>query len=151
MDQSLSHRPSPGLSSAYLWPLSVWLTASLLIHTRRLPHSPAALTKKKHLPHIPYSMTTTISGGRFASETSPPPRLHSLRVCNLCGMQTYTWALHDYSLPLLGLPQAHSCPELESYMYKQFVILLRKLGRFHAPGPAGRIGTHPLSVASLWV
>lgn len=58
MDQSLSYQPSPGLSSAYLWPLSVWLTASLLVHTWRLLHSPAVLPPQD-------SMTTTISGGAF--------------------------------------------------------------------------------------
>lgn len=70
----------PGLSSAYLWPLSVWLTASLLIHTPRLQAStqPCSSHSNKKPPHIPYSMTTTISGGECAyKKTRPPPSLHS--------------------------------------------------------------------------
>lgn len=62
MDQSRPYQPSPGLSSAYLWPLSVCLTASLLIHTWRLLHSPAVLPPQN-------SMTTTISGGGFTLKT----------------------------------------------------------------------------------
>lgn len=126
MDQSLSHQPSPGLSSAYLWPLSVWLTASLLIHTLRLPHSPAALAQKKkknlHAYHTQWPQPVVEAG--LQVKRLPHP------VIALCMCANYVvWRhirkhgpLTDYSLLLLGLPQAHSCPELESYMYKQFVI-----------------------------
>lgn len=146
MDQSLSQQPSPGLSSAYLWPLSVWLTASLLIHTLGLPHSPAALSharkrkKKKKRPHIPDSVTTTISEGGFISETfSPTLSSHSFAV----------WATYvegrRISTPCY--PIAHCCCwaflkpihvlRPDSNIYEQFVILLRILGKFHAPRACG--------------
>lgn len=90
--------------------------------------------KKKQTPHIPDSVTTTISGGGFVSETlSPTPSSHSFAV----------WATYvegrciSSSLLLLGLPQAHSCPSPDSNIYEQFVILLRILGRFHAPQACG--------------
>lgn len=123
-DGSIS--PPPAIPRAFicLSLTTVCLTASLLIRTPRLPHSPAALTRKKNTPpHIPYPMTTTISGGIW--NISPHP------VFAMFWCATYVvWrhirkhaALTDYSPLLLGLPQARSCPELESYMYKQFVIL----------------------------
>lgn len=83
--------------------------------------SHSKIKKNKKTPHIPFSMTTTISEGRFGSETSPltPSSLSFLWYADIyVSMRPLT----DYSLLLLGLPQAHSCPKLESYMYKQFVI-----------------------------
>lgn len=133
---------------------TVCLTDRLTAHSHSGASAQPCSSHRKNPPHIPDSVTTTISGGGFASETfSPTPASHSFSVWATCveGRRICKHAPLTYcSLLLLGVPQAHSCPELDSNIYEQFVILLRKLGRFHAPGARGEHG-HAFIICGIFM
>lgn len=69
---------------------TVCLTDRLTAHSHSQASSQPCSSHSKKQPHIPNSLTTTISAGGFVKQ--PPPCLHAHSVCNLCGMRTYTWA-----------------------------------------------------------